>query len=147
MACCFYSSRFVSSLLLFLLLNMHISVEKGIFPFYRADDVEEERQGYHCIHLSVLTKSVRRLLYVACTRAQTLLYLTHSSRRKVAGESKTRDLSDFISPISSQSPVGFVCQAIERYRLKFGLPLPAVVLRNASYSFSSRPRPYSKNPL
>ncbi|OJA17125.1 hypothetical protein AZE42_02583 [Rhizopogon vesiculosus] len=64
------------------------AVESGTFPFSRADDIEEER----------------RLLYVACTRAQTLLYLTHSSKRKVAGESKSRDLSEFIAPIYSQHP-------------------------------------------
>jgi DNA helicase-2/ATP-dependent DNA helicase PcrA len=87
---------------------MRISVEKGTFPFYRADDFEEERQAYHPIYTSILTQSVRRLLYVACTRAQTLLYLTHSSKRKIAGEFKTRELSEFISPICSQNPVRFV---------------------------------------
>jgi len=60
------------------------AVENGTFPFYRTDDVEEER----------------RLLYVACTRAQGLLYLSHSSKRKVAGETKTKELSDFISVVT-----------------------------------------------
>ncbi|KAH7925501.1 UvrD-helicase-domain-containing protein [Leucogyrophana mollusca] len=55
----------------------------GTFPFYRADDIEEER----------------RLLYVACTRAQTLLYLTYSLKRKVAGDAKTKDLSEFVSAV------------------------------------------------
>ena len=39
----------------------------------------------------------RRLLYVACTRAQTLLYLTHANSRKFAGEARKRDLSEFVS--------------------------------------------------
>jgi len=39
----------------------------------------------------------RRLLYVACTRAQGLLYLTHSTKRMFAGESKTKDVSEFIT--------------------------------------------------
>ncbi|KAG1743430.1 P-loop containing nucleoside triphosphate hydrolase protein [Suillus lakei] len=65
-----------------------LSVEHGTFPFYRSDDIHEER----------------RLLYVACTRAQTSLYLTHTSKRKVAGVFKPRDLSEFISKISSKCP-------------------------------------------
>jgi DNA helicase-2/ATP-dependent DNA helicase PcrA len=63
-------------------------VEHGTFPFYRSDDIHEER----------------RLLYVACTRAQTSLYLTHTSKRKVAGVFKSRDLSEFISKIRSKCP-------------------------------------------
>ncbi|KAH9939503.1 UvrD-helicase-domain-containing protein [Amylocystis lapponica] len=56
------------------------AVERGTFPSSRAEDIEEER----------------RLLYVACTRAQGLLYLSHSSSRMVAGEVKSKDLSEFI---------------------------------------------------
>ncbi|KAG2070745.1 UvrD-helicase-domain-containing protein [Suillus decipiens] len=65
-----------------------VFVPAGTFPFYRSDDVHEER----------------RLLYVACTRAQTSLYLTHTSKRKVAGIFKSRDLSEFISKIHSSCP-------------------------------------------
>ncbi|KAG8900916.1 hypothetical protein FRC01_009998, partial [Tulasnella sp. 417] len=43
------------------------STEKGTFPFYRTDSVTEER----------------RLLYVACTRAQAFLYLSHAENRMV----------------------------------------------------------------
>ncbi|KIK45214.1 hypothetical protein CY34DRAFT_78359 [Suillus luteus UH-Slu-Lm8-n1] len=68
------------------------AVEHGTFPFYRSDDIHEERQAF------------QRLLYVACTRAQTSLYLTHTSNRKVAGVSKSRDLSEFISKICSKHP-------------------------------------------
>ncbi|KAK1224989.1 ATP-dependent DNA helicase srs2 [Marasmius sp. AFHP31] len=60
------------------------AVEQGTFPFYRSDDTEEER----------------RLLYVACTRAQSLLYLSHSSTRKVGGDEKPRDLSTFIESVT-----------------------------------------------
>ncbi|KAF8656236.1 hypothetical protein AX16_002672 [Volvariella volvacea WC 439] len=56
------------------------AVEKGTFPIYRSDDTEEER----------------RLLYVACTRAQGFLYLSYVRQRKSAGETKTKELSDFI---------------------------------------------------
>ncbi|KAH7915664.1 P-loop containing nucleoside triphosphate hydrolase protein [Hygrophoropsis aurantiaca] len=59
------------------------AVEGGTFPFYRTDDIDEER----------------RLLYVACTRAQALLYLTHSSKRKFAGDAKRKDLSEFVSAV------------------------------------------------
>ncbi|EGN98601.1 hypothetical protein SERLA73DRAFT_54973, partial [Serpula lacrymans var. lacrymans S7.3] len=65
------------------------AVEQGTFPFYRTDDVEEER----------------RLLYVAFTRAQNLLYLSYSSKRKVAGESKTKDLSEFVSVVRDENQV------------------------------------------
>ncbi|KZP25249.1 UvrD-helicase-domain-containing protein [Athelia psychrophila] len=60
------------------------AVEQGTFPFYRTEDVEEER----------------RLLYVACTRAQGLLYLFHALKRRVGGETKGKNLSEFISAIS-----------------------------------------------
>ncbi|KAF9267802.1 UvrD-helicase-domain-containing protein [Marasmius fiardii PR-910] len=60
------------------------AVEQGTFPFYRSDDIEEER----------------RLLYVACTRAQSLLYLSHASTRKVGGDVKSRELSAFISSVT-----------------------------------------------
>jgi len=64
------------------------AVEDGTFPFYRTEDIEEER----------------RLLYVACTRAQGLLYLSHAAVRKVAGETKTKKLSEFVSVITTQTP-------------------------------------------
>lgn len=38
----------------------------------------------------------RRLLYVACTRAQGLLYLSYSTSRMFAGETKSKELSEFI---------------------------------------------------
>ncbi|KAF8149889.1 P-loop containing nucleoside triphosphate hydrolase protein [Crassisporium funariophilum] len=57
------------------------SVDQDTFPFYRTEDIEEER----------------RLLYVACTRAQSLLYLLHASKRQVAGQTKQKRLSDFVT--------------------------------------------------
>ncbi|KIK63032.1 hypothetical protein GYMLUDRAFT_41333 [Collybiopsis luxurians FD-317 M1] len=68
------------------------AVEHGTFPFYRTDDVEEER----------------RLLYVACTRAQSLLYLTHATSRKVAGETKAKELSTFVSSVIKQDSTLFI---------------------------------------
>ncbi|KAF9468047.1 UvrD-helicase-domain-containing protein [Collybia nuda] len=67
------------------------AVEQGTFPFHRTNDVEEER----------------RLLYVACTRAQSLLYLLHTIKRKVAGETKTKELSEFVSAVTKQNPTLF----------------------------------------
>ncbi|KAG8816563.1 hypothetical protein FRC17_000283, partial [Serendipita sp. 399] len=66
------------------------SVEQGTFPFYRSDDIEEER----------------RLLYVACTRAQIMLYLTHANKRKLGGESKATDLSDYLKDVLKKGPKG-----------------------------------------
>ncbi|THV07389.1 UvrD-helicase-domain-containing protein [Dendrothele bispora CBS 962.96] len=70
------------------------AVEQGTFPFYRSEDIEEER----------------RLLYVACTRAQSLLYISHASQRKVAGETKGKELSGFISAVAKQNPSLFTDQ-------------------------------------
>ncbi|KAF8602376.1 UvrD-helicase-domain-containing protein [Ceratobasidium sp. AG-I] len=67
------------------------AVEGGTYPFYRAEDVEEER----------------RLLYVACTRAQALLYLTHSSSRMVGGETRKTTLSEFASCVVAQDSTLF----------------------------------------
>ncbi|KAF9223657.1 UvrD-helicase-domain-containing protein [Gyrodon lividus] len=64
------------------------AVENGTFPFYRSEDIEEER----------------RLLYVACTRAQVMLYLTHSLKRRSAGEQKTKDVSKFLSGTRHENP-------------------------------------------
>ncbi|KAF5327158.1 hypothetical protein D9619_004893 [Psilocybe cf. subviscida] len=57
------------------------SVDHDTFPFYRTEDVDEER----------------RLLYVACTRAQSLLYILHSQKRQVAGRTQAKSLSSFVS--------------------------------------------------
>ncbi|KAJ7087339.1 P-loop containing nucleoside triphosphate hydrolase protein [Mycena belliarum] len=62
------------------------AVEQGTFPFYRTDDVQEER----------------RLLYVACTRAQSLLYLSYVGKRKVGGETKMKELSEFVTEATKE---------------------------------------------
>ncbi|KAF8518460.1 P-loop containing nucleoside triphosphate hydrolase protein [Gautieria morchelliformis] len=79
------------------------SVEQGIFPFYRAEDVEEER----------------RLLYVACTRAQGLLYLSHSTYRMTAGNLAKKDLSEFVSrlPLRLFSPTPPTLTAKDRLEI------------------------------
>ncbi|PSR75571.1 hypothetical protein PHLCEN_2v9051 [Hermanssonia centrifuga] len=59
------------------------AVEKGVFPSARADDIEEER----------------RLLYVACTRAQGFLYLSHCAVRMAMGQSTDKELSEFITAV------------------------------------------------
>jgi hypothetical protein len=41
--------------------------------------------------------SFRRLLYVACTRAQGLLYLTYATSRKIGGVDKSRELTSFVA--------------------------------------------------
>ncbi|KAI0326647.1 UvrD-helicase-domain-containing protein [Cubamyces sp. BRFM 1775] len=62
------------------------AVESGVFPSTRAEDVEEER----------------RLLYVACTRAQGLLYLSHAASRMMSGEYKPKSISPFIGCLRSE---------------------------------------------
>ncbi|KAJ3548442.1 hypothetical protein NM688_g5299 [Phlebia brevispora] len=60
------------------------AVEKGVFPSSRAEDIEEER----------------RLLYVACTRAQGLLYMSYCTSRMAAGTVKRSILSEFMTALS-----------------------------------------------
>ncbi|KAI0714341.1 P-loop containing nucleoside triphosphate hydrolase protein [Cerioporus squamosus] len=63
------------------------AVVDGVFPSSRAEDIEEEL----------------RLLYVACTRAQGLLYLTHTTTRMMSGESKPQSVSRFIAAVRGDS--------------------------------------------
>ncbi|KAF8962796.1 UvrD-helicase-domain-containing protein [Flammula alnicola] len=74
------------------------SVDTDTFPFYRTEDVEEER----------------RLLYVACTRAQSLLYILHSIKRQVAGRTKDKKLSDFVSVVRTKNE-GFFSYDVPRF--------------------------------
>jgi len=63
-----------------------VGVEEGIFPFYRCtepDEVNEER----------------RLLFVAMTRAQGLLYLTYSAERMQGAETRAQVLSSFLKKL------------------------------------------------
>lgn len=55
-------------------------VETDIFPFKRAENFSEER----------------RLLYVAATRAQGLLYMTHCGQRMINAKTEVHQLSRFV---------------------------------------------------
>lgn len=48
---------------------------------------------------------IRRLLYVACTRAQALLYVLFSKTRVIAGRTKEKKLSDFVSVVRRNNEV------------------------------------------
>ncbi|KAG8981096.1 hypothetical protein FRC05_003996 [Tulasnella sp. 425] len=63
------------------------SAEQGTFPFYRTGNVTEER----------------RLLYVACTRAQAFLYLSCAASRMAGGSSSNKECSEFIIPLLKDS--------------------------------------------
>ncbi|KAG6851096.1 hypothetical protein H0H93_000976 [Arthromyces matolae] len=84
-------------------------IEKGTFPFARSDDEEEERfvQRTSAKAQLRLTPKFRRLLYVACTRAQGLLYLTCSETRNVAGKKGERVVSPFITIVQWDNPTFF----------------------------------------
>ncbi|KAH9945389.1 UvrD-helicase-domain-containing protein [Epithele typhae] len=62
------------------------AVEGGVFPAARAEDDMEEL----------------RLLYVACTRAQSVLYITHAQTRMHAGVTMESSLSPFITQIRGE---------------------------------------------
>jgi DNA helicase II / ATP-dependent DNA helicase PcrA len=101
-----YSACWFGIPLLHVILSHVSAVERGTFPFYRSEDVEEER-FVKSIFLRFLSfmELFRRLLYVACTRAQGLLYLSYVSGRKVAGARGPRGLSQFVSVILNENEV------------------------------------------
>lgn len=87
-----------------------VAVECGVFPSARSEDEEEERLAclvflFPTVLSEIDLASCRRLLYVACTRAQGLLYLTHATSRMVAGEQKPAELSPFIATVRSDAKV------------------------------------------
>lgn len=90
------------------------SVEEGTFPFARNDDVEEER----------------RLLYVACTRAKGLLFLTHTCRRMIAGQQKDVDRSSFVENVMSKYP-GILMYECPRLDAGDRVVLSTILRRNA----------------
>ncbi|KAF9565266.1 UvrD-helicase-domain-containing protein [Agrocybe pediades] len=91
------------------------SVDSDTFPFYRTTDVDEER----------------RLLYVACTRAQSLLYLMFAKSRTVGGKTQTKQLSKFVSAVYNKNP-GYFTMEVPRFT-----PNDRVVISNVL----SRPIP------
>ncbi|KAH0585176.1 hypothetical protein H2248_008432 [Termitomyces sp. 'cryptogamus'] len=68
------------------------SAEDGTFPFARSEDEDEER----------------RLLYVACTRAQGLLYLSYTASRSIAGNRMNRVMTPFVSIVQWDDPTIFM---------------------------------------
>ncbi len=60
-----------------------VGLEDGLLPFYRAEDIEEERH----------------LFYVGMTRAEQLLYLTRAIKRKQYGTYKNLPISPFLEKI------------------------------------------------
>jgi DNA helicase-2/ATP-dependent DNA helicase PcrA len=62
-----------------------VGLEDGVFPHSRSlsDDKEMEEE--------------RRLAYVAITRAEKILYVTHSMRRRVYGEEMAAEPSQFLN--------------------------------------------------
>ncbi|KAL1411641.1 ATP-dependent DNA helicase srs2 [Vanrija albida] len=70
------------------------AVEDGTFPSYRC--VEEHEIAEE-----------RRLLYVAMTRAQLVLSLSHTMARMTGGEEKDRNISDFVARSLRTNPTMF----------------------------------------
>ena len=55
--------------------------------------------------LNAKFKDYRRLLYVACTRAKCLLYLSHATTRMISGEDKATSISRFMATVRSNPQV------------------------------------------
>lgn len=66
-----------------------------------------QKNGKHVFPLNIrgLDSVSRRLLYVACTRAQGLLYLTCSGSRMMNGERMNKEPSEFVKAILDKKPV------------------------------------------
>jgi hypothetical protein len=62
-----------------------VGLEDGIVPFYRSEDIEEER----------------RLLYVGMTRAKERLFLTRAAKRKWLGTYRNLEPSPFLEKIKN----------------------------------------------
>ena len=121
MACRIYPSRYVTYLFppgpVSLIGGIHQSRKAS---FRRLVQRILKRNGMSYILHTLLRKKFTshlsfpsRLLYVACTRAQALLYLTHASSRMMAGETVSKRLSEFVSvlpgvplPPGSSDPTG-----------------------------------------
>lgn len=89
-----------------------VGVEEGLFPHSRAAGSEEELE------------EERRLCYVAITRAQRHLYITHAMRRRTFGEEHPAEPSRFLNEIplellenmsAGPSWLGFAARADTRH--------------------------------
>uniref|UniRef100_V5EY98 DNA 3'-5' helicase n=1 Tax=Kalmanozyma brasiliensis (strain GHG001) TaxID=1365824 RepID=V5EY98_KALBG len=69
------------------------AIEEGCFPSFRCEKPEEIAEE-------------RRLLYVAMTRAETMLYLTHATARMQGGETQDKILSNFVSSVAPKKDGG-----------------------------------------
>lgn len=69
------------------------AIEEGCFPSFRCERPEEIAEE-------------RRLLYVAMTRAESLLYLTHATARMQGGETQDKILSNFVASVASKQNGG-----------------------------------------
>ena len=63
--------------------------------------------------LNLVFLSFRRLLYVACTRAQGLLYLSHTKVRKIGGVEKPRELSFFVASCAKLPQAGLLSGCVK----------------------------------
>ncbi|KAI9632622.1 P-loop containing nucleoside triphosphate hydrolase protein [Dioszegia hungarica] len=70
------------------------AVESGTFPFYR------------CVEPAEVAEE-RRLLYVAMTRAQLFLTMSHCQFRMAGGDEKDRSVSEFIALAQKTAPTHF----------------------------------------
>jgi DNA helicase II / ATP-dependent DNA helicase PcrA len=67
-----------------------VGLEEGLFPYEREDDTENNKE------------EERRLMYVALTRAQKKLYLSHAAYRTVYGSKNATLPSQFLSDIPAE---------------------------------------------
>lgn len=72
-------------------------LEEGMFPHQRSMWAENEGDDGPL-------EEERRLMYVAMTRAQDILYLTHAQQRNIHGQTQYQESSRFIDEVASYLP-------------------------------------------
>lgn len=70
------------------------AAETGVYPAFRKSDPVEVAEE-------------RRLLYVAMTRAQALLHITHTGSRMERGITEEKSVTEFLTPVVRSKAVPF----------------------------------------
>src|SRR4029434_4008996 len=98
-----------------------VGLEEGLFPHSRASESENDLE------------EERRLCYVAITRAQRELYITHATQRRIFGEEDVTEPSRFLNELplnlldnvsSGPSWLGFAERPETRSKRAAGAAMP-----------------------
>ncbi|HXG67812.1 MAG TPA: UvrD-helicase domain-containing protein [Blastocatellia bacterium] len=108
-----------------------VGAEEGLFPHFRAANSEDELE------------EERRLCYVAITRAQKRLYITHAMRRRTFGEEMVSQPSRFLGEIPLELMEDLTPGPSW---MKFAGRPDSIHNREAIAALTGEPRPATKKP-